>query len=406
MDGVVTQTDVLIIGGGLVGLSTAMHLKQLRPRNSVVLIEKGDDIVGQQSGHNSGVLHAGIYYEPGSMKATFCVEGNRALGAFCEAHEIPLVRCGKVIVAGNDAEESRLEILHQRGTENGVPNLRLISGDELREIEPHVTGLAALHAPNSAIVDFRLVGRKYAEIFKGAGGKIVLGQRFLNGKREGGNYRIITDESEYEARLVINCAGLHSDVVARKLGIAPNIRIIPFRGEYYLLTPEARNLVKGLVYPVPNPALPFLDVHFTPKVNGEVEAGPNAVLATHREGYRRSDFSLHDFAGTLSFPGFWRLAARNLGPGLSEINRSLRKSVFVRSLQRLVPEIEPVHLAPGGSGVRAQAVDRRGALVDDFRIEEGPGAIHVLNAPSPAATSSLVIGRYVANKADLRINAG
>ena len=401
----VTRTDVLIIGGGLVGLSTAMHLKQIRPRTSVVLIEKDSELASQQSGHNSGVLHAGIYYEPGSLKAKFCVEGNRALQTFCEAHEIPVESCGKVIVAGNEEQEARLARLHERGVANGVPGLQLISEERLREIEPHVAGTTALYAPNSAIVDFRQVARKYATVFEGAGGEIRLGRRFLSATADGGQSRVVTETSEFEAGLVINCAGLHSDIVARQMGVDPDIRIIPFRGEYYLLSPESRGFVNGLVYPVPDPRLPFLDVHLTPKIGGEVEAGPNAVLATRREGYRRRDFSLREFAGTLSYPGFWRLAARNIGTGLSEINRSLRKSVFVRDLRRLVPEIEADHLLPGGSGVRAQAVDQRGNLVDDFRIDEAPGAIHVLNAPSPAATSSLIIGRFVANKADLRINA-
>lgn len=372
----------------------------------MILIEKDADIAGQQSGHNSGVMHAGIYYAPGSMKAAFCVEGNRALSRFCDAHDIAVVRCGKVVVACTDDEKARLERLFERGVANGVPGLRRVSGEELREIEPRVAGSAALHAPNSAIVDFRQVAKKYAAIFKGAGGEIYLERRFESAAADGGKFRVVTNEGEYEAGLVINCAGLHADVVTRKMGAEPEVRIIPFRGEYYLLTPESRSLVKGLVYPVPDPRLPFLDVHLTPKIGGEVEAGPNAVLATKREGYRRSDFSLRDFTSTLSYPGFWRLAARHIGPGLSEINRSLRKSVFVRSLRRLVPEIEEKHLAPGGAGVRAQAVDRFGNLVDDFRIVEAPGAIHVLNAPSPAATSSLVIGRYIANKADLRINAG
>ena len=339
------------------------------------------------------------------MKAGFCVEGNRALSTFCEAHAIPVKRCGKVIVAARDDDEGRLERLYERGMANGVPGLELVSGTKLREIEPHVAGVSAIYAPNSAIVDFSRVASRYAAIFKGAGGEIRLGCRFLSGTLDRDGFRVVTESAEFDAGLVINCAGLHSDIVARQLGAQPEIRIIPFRGEYYLLSATGRALINGLVYPVPDPSLPFLDVHLTPKIDGEVEAGPNAVLATRREGYRRSDFSLREFAGTLSFPGFWRLAARNIRPGLTEIHRSLRKSVFVRSLRRLVPEIEANHLLPGGSGVRAQAVDRQGNLVDDFRIEEGPRAIHVLNAPSPAATASLVIGRYVANKADLRINA-
>jgi len=401
-----TNTDILIIGAGLIGLATAMHIKKMRPRTSVALIEKDSRISAQQSGHNSGVLHAGIYYEPGSLKAKFCVEGNRALGNLCERLNIPLVRCGKVIVANTDEEKDRLEKLYERGTENGVPDLRLISRRELREIEPHVEGAKALYAPNSAIVDYPKIAAVYAAIFEKAGGQLFLSTEFVSHRVDNGFQHVETNNGEFRAKLVINCAGLHSDVVARKMGNTPEVKIIPFRGEYYLLREESRSLVKGLVYPVPNPALPFLDVHLTPRVTGEVEAGPNAVLATKREGYSRSDFSFSEFMDTLRFPGFWMLAARNIRPGISEINRSLRKSVFVKSLNRLVPELTADDIVPGGSGVRAQAVDKRGNLVDDFYIEEAPGAIHLLNAPSPAATSSFMIGKHIANKADLRINAG
>jgi L-2-hydroxyglutarate oxidase LhgO len=398
------KTDVLIIGAGLVGLATAMHLRKLRPRASITVIEKGSKISDQQSGNNSGVLHAGIYYAPGSMKARFCVEGNRALAALCDKFSVPIVRCGKVIVANTDEEIARLEVLRDRGTENGVPGLRVVSGRELREIEPHVQGEKALYAPNSAIVDYRKIAAVYAALFENSGGKLLLDTGFLSSAIREGRNIVETTAGDFTARLVINCAGLQSDLVAAKMGTRPDVRIIPFRGEYYLLRKDRRDLVKGLIYPVPNPALPFLDVHLTPRVNGDVEAGPNAVLATMREGYSRSDFSAREFGSTLAYPGFWLLAVRNIRPGIAEINRSLRKSVFTRSLQKLVPDIASDDLDRGGAGVRAQAVDRQGRLVDDFHIEESPGAIHVLNAPSPAATASFMIGKHIAHKADLRIS--
>ena len=399
------QTDVLVVGGGLVGLSTAMHLQTMRPRLKITLIEKDDQLAAQQSGHNSGVIHAGIYYEPGSLKAEFCVQGHRALLEFCQRSEIPVVQCGKVIVANTDEETDRLERLHDRGTDNGVPGLRLIDQRELREIEPNVGGLRALHAPYSAVVDYRKVAEAYAAIFRQASGDIKLETSFLSAQQVDGSNRIETTSGDIEARLIINCAGLQADVVAENAGSRPGLKIIPFRGEFFELSAASRQLVNGLVYPVPNPQLPFLDIHLTPTVDGSVMAGPNAVLATKREGYRRSDFSFADMASTLSYGGFWWLVGRYWKPGIAEINRSLRKSVFVGSLQRLLPEITDADLAPGRSGVRAQAVDRRGRLIHDFRIEEAPGAIHVLNAPSPAATSSLMIGKYIAHKADLRTNA-
>ena len=399
------NTDVLIIGGGLIGLSTAMHLKDLRPESTVTVIEKGDKISDQQSGHNSGVLHAGIYYAPGSLKAKFCVEGNQMLAGLCQKFNLPLKRCGKVIVATDDDEAVRLQRLYERGTDNGVSGLRLLSAKELHEVEPNVTGVKALHAPNSAVVDYRKIAAAYTAIFEKAGGRLLLGTEFIASCVEGGRHRAVTSNVDIDANLVINCAGLQADLVAKNMGATPEVRIIPFRGEYYLLREESRSLVNGLVYPVPDPSLPFLDVHLTPRVNGDVEAGPNAVLATMREGYSRKDFAWEEFRETLAYPGFWRLAGRHFRAGISEINRSLRKGVFVKSLQKLVPDITANDLVTGGAGVRAQAVDRDGNLVDDFYIEEAPGAIHVLNAPSPAATSSFMIGKHIANKADLRINA-
>jgi L-2-hydroxyglutarate oxidase len=398
------KTDVLIIGGGLVGLSTAMYLQALRPRLAITLIEKDEQLAAQQSGHNSGVIHAGIYYEPGTLKARFCVQGHLALLKFCAKRGIPVIKCGKVIVANTDEEIGHLERLYSRGTNNRVPGLRMLEEHELRQIEPNVAGERALYAPHSAVVDYKRVAAVYARIFQDGGGTIKLDTELLGARETKGLNRVETTAGDFEARLIINCAGLHADIVAMKTGTKPGIRIIPFRGEYFELRRESRHLVNRLVYPVPDPRLPFLDVHLTPTVNGTVEAGPNAVLATKREGYSRQDFDFSELVSTLSYGGFWWLVGRYWKPGLAEINRSLRKSVFVRSLQRLVPAITEQDLVPGGAGVRAQAVDRRGRLIDDFQIEESPGAIHVLNAPSPAATSSLMIGKFIADKADLRIN--
>lgn len=399
-----TNTDVLIIGGGLIGLSTAMHLKEMHPRLDVTVIDKSERLAAQQSGHNSGVIHAGIYYEPGSLKARLCVEGHAALVEFCIQHAVPVNHCGKVIVARTEAEIDRLDALHERGLANGVPDLKIVDEDELRAIEPNVNGVCALHAPHSAVVDFRLVAAKYAQSFHSAGGKILLKTGFRSSKSVKGLVRAKTTRGIIDAGLIINCAGLQADLVARKSGTRPGLRIIPFRGDYYDVVGPSRALVNGLVYPVPDPNLPFLDVHLTPVIDGSMKAGPNAVLAMKREGYERGDFSLPDFLSTLSYGGFWWLMMRNLRPGIAELYRSMVKHAFVRSVRKLVPAIRAEDLVPGGSGVRAQAVDGRGRLVDDFRIEEGPGAIHVLNAPSPAATSSLMIGRYIADTADRRLN--
>jgi len=401
----VVQTDVLIVGGGLVGLATAMHLQEMQPRLSIVLCEKDDQVAAQQSGHNSGVMHAGIYYQPGSLKARLCVEGKQALMAFCERHAIAVVRCGKVIVANSAPECDQLERLHDRGTDNGVPGLAVLSQRELREVEPHVRGQKALHSPHSAIVDYRLVAQALARDIRAAGGQVHLQTEFVSAGPFKGKRHVITTREEYDARFVINCAGLQSDLVAQQMGTDPGLRIIPFRGEFLGLNSARNYLVNGLIYPVPNPDLPFLGVHITPMVNGSIEVGPNAILATRREGYRRRDFSFKEFTNTLSYPGFWRLVARNFAPGVAEIQRTLRKSVFVKNARQLLPDIAAADLSPLRAGVRAMAVDRKGNLIDDFRIEEAPGAIHVLNAPSPAATSSLMIGKFIAGKADLRINA-
>lgn len=398
-----TDTDVLIVGGGIVGLSTGLQLKRLNPAISVIVIEKDAALAAQQTGHNSGVLHAGIYYKPGSLKARFCVEGHRELAAFCARHEIPVWRCGKVIVASSDADSARLARLHEFGRANGVQGLRVVCAAELAELEPAVSGTRALYAPNSAVLDFRQVADAFAREFERLEGRVYTGTRFLSATAKPGRHIVATSRGEFTTKLLVNCAGLQSDLVARQAGATPQVRIIPFRGEYFELAERSRSLVNGLVYPVPDPALPFLDVHFTPRIGGGVEAGPNAVLATRREGYRRGDFSLREFAYTLGYPGFWRLAMKNIAPGLAEIHRSLRKPVFVASLQRLVPAITADDLIPGGAGVRAQAVDRHGRLLDDFHVEESVRAIHLLNAPSPAATSSIPIGRHLAHMAAARI---
>ena len=399
------QTDVLVVGGGLVGLATAMHLQAMQPQLKISLCEKNDQLATQQSGHNSGVLHAGIYYQPGSLKARLCVEGKQALIEFCERHAVPVIRCGKVIVANNASESEQLESLHDRGSNNGVPDLQLLSQRELREVEPHVRGLKALYSPQSAIVDYRLVAAAYAKDFASGGGQVHLQTEFVSAGPLANQRRVVTTNAEFDARFVINCAGLQSDLVAQKMGTDPGLRIIPFRGEFLGLNQNRRHLVNGLIYPVPNPDLPFLGVHITTMIDGSVEVGPNAILATRREGYSLGDFSLKEFANTLSYPGFWRLVARNFAPGVAEINRILRKSVFAENARQLVPDIADEDLIPLRAGVRAMAVDRGGNLIDDFRIEEAPGAIHVLNAPSPAATSSLMIGKFIAGKAELRINA-
>ncbi len=392
--------DVAVIGAGIIGLSTAMNLQTRFPGLRVGVIEKAPGVASQQSGHNSGVIHSGIYYKPGSFKARFCVEGRSSMTRFCEENGIPFERCGKVIIATRKDELPRLQALYERGAANQVEGLQLVSGDEVRDrIEPHVNVIKAVWAPNTGIVDFRKVAAAYAKRILEAGGKIHFNAKLRRVVGKNGASVLETRAGEFHAKRVINCAGLHADVVANMMGAKTDLRIIPFRGEYYTLRKERENLVRGLIYPVPNPAFPFLGVHFTKTMKGFTEAGPNAVLAMAREGYEKRDFNLPDFLGTIAFPGFWRLTMRDWKTGMMEINRSLRKSVFVRDLQRMIPEVRKEDLQSGGSGVRAQAVDRSGNLLDDFRIERTKDAIHVLNAPSPGATSSLVIGRYITDLA-------
>jgi L-2-hydroxyglutarate oxidase LhgO len=393
------EYDVAVIGGGIIGLAAAMQLTRRYPRWRVAVVEKEAELATHQTGHNSGVIHSGIYYRPGSHKARFCVGGVKALLRFCEENEIEYRQCGKVILATDAAELGRLQDLYQRGVANGVEGLELIGPERLKEIEPRVFGLQALWAPHTGIIDYRKVAQVYAFRFQQGGGQIFNNAPVLGIARSQGFPVLETAAGTLRARHLINCAGLYADRVAAMMGEKLDVRIIPFRGEYYTLRPESRHLVRGLIYPVPDPRFPFLGVHFTSNIHGQVEAGPNAVLAWKREGYGKRDVDLGDSWQTLAFPGFWRMSRRHWKTGLGETYRSLSKRVFVRDLQRLVPEIQEKDLAPGGAGVRAQAVSRSGALLDDFSIIQRRDAIHVLNAPSPGATSSLAIGDYIADLA-------
>jgi (S)-2-hydroxyglutarate dehydrogenase len=395
------RCDVAVAGGGLVGLGTALALSSSEGRqgSAVAVLEAEDRLAAHQSGHNSGVIHSGLYYKPGSLKAALCVEGARDLYRFCEEEGIAHQRCGKLVVATDPEELPRLDELERRGTANGLSGLRRLRGEEIRDVEPHAAGIAALHVPQTGIVDYPAVARAYGRKVEERGGAVWTGARVHGVRRDGAGVVVETGRGAVACRLLVNCAGLQADRVARLCGAPVDVRVIPFRGEYYELVPERQDLVRGLIYPVPDPRFPFLGVHLTRMVKGGVEAGPNAVLALRREGYRWRDVSVRDLAATAAWPGFWKLAGRFWKTGAYEVRRSLRKPVFVRDLQRLVPEIRDEDLHRAGAGVRAQALDRNGALVDDFRIVTSERAVHVLNAPSPAATASLAIGRKIAETA-------
>ena len=394
-----TSCDIAIVGGGIIGLATALALSEQAPGLRLAVLEKEARLAAHQSSHNSGVIHAGIYYTPGSYKACLCVEGVKLMLTFCDMYGIQYERCGKVIVATSPEELPRLAQLYKRGVANGVVGLERIGPERIREIEPHANALAAIYSPATGIVDFGKVSMTMASVLRGRGAAILTGARVGRIVSVNGGVVLETASGTVRARALINCAGLYADRVARLMGVRTDVRIIPFRGEYYNLVPDRRHLVRGLIYPAPDPAFPFLGVHFTRTIHGGVEAGPNAVLAFAREGYTYRHIRLGEVAGMVAYPGLWRMAARYWRMGLYEVYRSLSRSAFVRALQRLVPEISPADLEPGGAGVRAQAVEKDGALVDDFRIVETPKAIHVLNAPSPAATASLAIGRHIADLA-------
>ncbi|MBI4600422.1 MAG: L-2-hydroxyglutarate oxidase [Planctomycetes bacterium] len=398
--------DIAVVGGGIVGLATAYRLLRAHPDLRLVLLEKEDRPGAHQTGHNSGVIHSGLYYRPGSAKARTCVAGGELVMELCRENGVPFRVCGKVVVATEERELPALEELYRRGTANGVKGLELIGAERLREIEPHATGIRALHVPGAGIIDYAEVARKLAGLVAASGGDVRTGARLTAVRHEERGLVLETTRGSPRARWMVSCAGLHSDRVALLEGGRHASRIVPFRGEYYELVPERCQLVKALIYPVPDPRFPFLGVHFTRTIHGGVEAGPNAVLAFAREGYRKSDVSLRDLAEVLAYPGFWRLAARYWRTGYHEMVRSYSRRAFVAALRRLVPEVREEDVKPAGSGVRAQALARTGQLVDDFLIVERPRALHVLNAPSPAATASLAIAGEILRKAEERFELG
>lgn len=390
--------DVIIVGGGIVGLATAYRLLEARPASRLLLLEKESMLAAHQTGHNSGVLHSGLYYKPGSEKANLCVSGLQQIIAFCREHGVAHEQCGKVVVATDESELPRLENLWQRGNANGLQGLRKLTAEQIREIEPHAAGLAALHVPQEGIVDYPAVCEKLAELIRKQGGEIRLRARVSRLIPASDGWTIETTAGEFDARFVITCGGLHSDRLVRAAGQKPSAKIVPFRGEYYKIKKARQHLVRNLIYPVPDPKFPFLGVHFTRLIHGGIEAGPNAVLAFAREGYRWSNINPRDLVESLCFPGLWRFLAQYPSMCGYEIHRSFSRSEFCRSLQKLVPDIRQDDLEPGGSGVRAQAMTAGGRLVEDFHFEEAPGILHVVNAPSPAATAALAIGRQIAEK--------
>ena len=390
--------DYTIIGGGIVGLAAAWQLGVRRPGTRIVLLEKEPELALHQTGRNSGVIHSGIYYKPGSFKARFAKAGAESMVEFCRHHDIPHDVCGKVIVATEEAELAPLEKLFQRGVENEIPVERLVP-EQVAELEPHVRCLAAIHVKSTGITGYRLVAQTFARLIEAAGGTIVRGAMVIGIEKRPNATIVRTTMGEFEAKFVVNCAGLHSDRVARMAGVDPKTRIVPFRGEYFELVPEKRHLVKSLIYPVPNPDFPFLGVHFTRMIDGSVHAGPNAVLAFAREGYRKRDLRIRDLAETLAFRGFRKLAWRHTAEGMKEFFRSCSKAAFTRSLQRLIPEVQADDLMPCVAGVRAQAITDSGELVDDFLFVPKDRMLHVLNTPSPAATASIEIGKEIAKRA-------
>jgi L-2-hydroxyglutarate oxidase LhgO len=393
-----SRFDVVVVGAGIIGLATARELQRRRPGGRVAVVDKEGTPGAHQTSHSSGVVHRGVYYAPGSLKAQLCVEGAAALLRYCDEREIPILRCGKVVVATDARELPRLEELHRRSLANGVPRVELIAPERLRELEPHVAGVRALHSPETAVVDFARVAQAYADDVRRAGGELLLGRAVVRLSRRAGTAVVETTAGEVEAERVVVCGGVHADRLAALSGAPPEPRIVPFRGDYLRLRPERRHLVRGLVYPVPDPAFPFLGIHTTVRPDGDVWLGPNAVPALAREGYRRRDVSLRDVRDALRAPGFRRLARGHWRLGLDEMVRDLSTRRFVAAARKLLPDLDVADVLPGPSGIRAQALAVDGTLLDDFVFHEADGVVHVRNAPSPGATSSLAIARVIADR--------
>lgn len=392
--------DIIVIGGGIVGLATALRIKEQKPSLKILLLEKENEVAKHQTGHNSGVIHSGLYYKPGSLKATNCIRGYEMLIDFCTREGVNFDLCGKIVVATSNEQKPLLRNLYDRGMQNGLVKNKMISAEEIKEIEPHVRGVEGIWVPYTGIIDYKTVSEKYAECFQKAGGELLLGQKVIDIKNKGAHSEVVSESGKvFETKLVVNCAGLYSDKVAQ-LTQPENIkvRIIPFRGEYFKIRPEKHHLVRNLIYPVPDPNFPFLGVHFTRMIEGGVEAGPNAVFAFKREGYKKTDINVPEMLESLAWPGFRKVAAKYWKTGMGEYYRSFSKAAFTKALQELIPDIQQDDLIPGGAGVRAQACDYDGGLLDDFSIIENQGAINVCNAPSPAATSSLSIGQTISER--------
>lgn len=393
------QYDIIIIGGGIVGLATALKIKNAKPKIKVLILEKEINLASHQTGHNSGVIHSGIYYKPGSLKARNCIGGYHQLIDFCKQYEISHELCGKVIVATSTEEIPALENIYQIGIANGLKGLKKLNQHELKAYEPHVNGVKGIFVPQTGIIDYKMVARKYGELFQEMGGEINLGERVIDIQYRTKSAQVFTTKKGYPAKLVINCAGLYSDKIAAFNNPRLQVRIIPFRGEYYKIKAHKKYLVKNLIYPVPDPNFPFLGVHFTRMIQGDIEAGPNAVFAFKREAYQKTDLQMDELMASLAWPGFRKVALKYWKVGAGEFYRSFSKDAFTKALQKLIPEIQKEDLIPAEAGVRAQACDKKGGLLDDFKILEDQLLIHVLNAPSPAATSSLSIGETVAQMA-------
>ena len=396
--------DVIVVGAGIVGLATALQIKQQQPALKVMVLEKESKVAAHQTGNNSGVIHSGIYYKPGSLKALNCIEGYHLLIEFCKAHQIPFELCGKIIVATSESELTALDNIYKRGVENGLTGLRYINSEEIKAIEPETYGVKGLVVPQTGIVDYKVVANKYAEVFQSLGGELMYNQKVVAVNAQAHEIQVKTNQQSFTTLLMVNCAGLYSDKVAAMTIPDLDIKIIPFRGEYYALKHEKRQMVKHLIYPVPDPNFPFLGVHFTRRIDGEIEAGPNAVLAFKREGYKKSQINLKELIESLTWSGFIAVFKKYWRTGFGEMYRSFSKAAFTKALQKLMPNIKASDLVVGGAGVRAQACDKTGGLIDDFAIRELPGQIHVLNAPSPAATSSLAIGKSIAALAFKQLN--